>query len=115
MKVCKLFAYGIENTPWLAERQFFQTAMSVALMKQRKSRRRQQYRLMMEASPAILPAVTLLHLHIRAELKQHNIARSHYDDLRLKLPSFYPEIREKLFGSISRSFQAMLARRSTRL
>ena len=95
---CKLFAYGIENTPWVAERQFFQTAMSVALMKQRNFHAAcQTMPTIEEASPAILPAVTLLHLHICAELKQQTVAKFHYDNLRVNLPNFYPDIREKLY------------------
>jgi hypothetical protein len=95
---CELFTYGIDNTPWFHERQFFQTAMSVALMIQRKFHEASQVLTSTStASPDLLPAVTLLQLHVCAELKQTSAALDHYDDLRLKLPTFYADVREKLF------------------
>ena len=95
----ELFTHGAENTPWYYERQYFQTALSLALMKQRKFEEASRVLTSAcDATPELLPAVTLLHMHVWAELDHKSAALEHYHYLRQTWPTVYAELREKVFG-----------------
>ena len=91
-----MFEYGVTNIPWYDERQFYQTALTVALMKEGKFEDASVL-LDIEATPALLPVVKILKMHVYGELNDENIVRVNYDDLRENAPQFNAGPREELF------------------